>query len=172
MKHIFNEGFAAVASDDMTDWARDELAAAEERLKSAKAKKNNVISAIEETRSSGDLIARLLELETEIDEAQKQVDEKREWISALIATYEHDEIVADYDMAMQKIKDIEEIDYRASLHERILRVLNEIYIYGDRLLIVLRWRTSQNITKIQLNGDGGFVVVDDIDVKIPDARSQ
>jgi len=172
LKHIFNEGFAAVASDDMTDWARDELAAAEERLKSAKAKKNNVISAIEETRSSGDLIARLLELETEIDEAQKQVDEKREWISALIATYEHDEIVADYDMAMQKIKDIEEIDYRASLHERILRVLNEIYIYGDRLLIVLRWRTSQNITKIQLNGDGGFVVVDDIDVKIPDARSQ
>ena len=167
LRHIFERGFVAVANDDFSEWARDEVVAAEMTLKNEKEKRTRVIAAIEDARTSGALVARLMDLEAAIELAQKDLEQKRSWLDSLGATFEKDEIVADFDEAMRKIKDLSEIDYRASLHERILRVVAGVFVFGDRSAIAVRWRAGDEITAFTIDASGQAVQTDPQTLKLP-----
>lgn len=172
LQHIFEQGFVSVASGDMVDWARDELVAAEERLRHERNKKTNLISAIEESRNSADLIERLLELERAIELAQADVDEKQSWLAQLGVSFEAEDIASDYVDAFLRIAIPEEIDFRASLHERIVRVVDAAYIFGEEKIVVVRWRNAGKLTGIRLNSQLEWVEFDPAAIVLPNKKSQ
>jgi DNA invertase Pin-like site-specific DNA recombinase len=159
LRHIFDRSLEAVSSDFLTDHLRDEIAAGEEQLKSEKAKKANLLSVMVEAPSAGDLMATFLQIEERIQQLKGALEQNREWLAINNSSIDESAMLTDYADALKKIKAPEEIEFRASLHDRIVKIVEAAYVYGDKLAVLVKWRSEQEPTAFRVTDDGSVETI-------------
>ncbi|WP_338754855.1 recombinase family protein [Ralstonia sp. RRA.1] len=153
LRGILETDAEAVADDDFTTWARDEVTSAETVLREEQAKLANLLDMLEgltDRKDSPALLLRIRQREQSINERKQHLERVTKDLLALMDMNAGNPVDGTLQETLDKLTGDEHIDYRAALHERILRAISSIVVNTATMFASITWRNGRAVTQIPL----------------------
>ncbi len=139
-----------VQDDDFTQWARHELTSSQQALADARSQLDGVLVALTRAPDSDALVQHLRSLEALVRERQAHYDERVHWLASLGSAADPVRIEGSVDDALGKLWGDEHLDFRASLHANLARVVRRIEVNTRTRRAAISWRTPDPDLDVQL----------------------